>query len=183
MTRFAILEWTSENNNKSPIYRGLQRKEPPAPPNVPPFPELWIWYASNGDDYIYDEKKAIDFIRGYKYLDKPYDLIRIEQKSKPRGKDQFLGIDVASFGGNLALKSTLLYWWEITRPERRIGLIEVLCRYFIPRLNENKLFAYEEDADLFTRVVKDLQSSEIGYVEPDYDFSPHFLYLVNLNPY
>jgi hypothetical protein len=177
MTRFAILEWPSENDNKSSIYRGLERNGPPPPPDTPPIPELWTWYASNGDDYIYDEKKATDFIRRYKYLDKPYDLIRIESKFEPRNNDKFLGIDVTSFGGYLsAIKSGILYW----KPERRRPLIELIWRYFKPRLNANMLFQNKEDADLFTHVVKDIQSIGIGYFEPNFDYSPHFLYLVDL---
>lgn len=176
---FAILERPSVEHEEQ--YRGLERYGPEPPEEDSPLMPLWIWYSVGPEDYIHDEQKAVEFINRYNKANKTYELVRIEKNLEARGSDQFLGVDVAAFGGHSLLKSGLLFWCHNLKPDLRRPLVDLVCRYFRPRLNHCLLFQQKEDADLFARVVRDIESVDKNYeyVEPGYDYFPQFLYSVD----
>jgi hypothetical protein len=180
---YAILKELSINQEEN--YRGLERLTPINfyEPNL--F-ELYEWYSSEvGAGYIHNQQKAVALIKEYKKYGQNFELLRICQEYD-KSDNEFLGIDVASCGGYSMLKSGLLSWINNLTSKEITGIIDVIVRYFKPKLNDNLLFFNKEDANLFAKVtneignIKLIDKKEYGFVEPGYYYYPQYLYLVKI---
>jgi len=55
------------------------------------------------------------------------------------------------------------------------GIFELIKVYFQAKLNEHSLFAKSEDADLFLKVINEIQQLRPGIIEEDI-FKKYYLY-------
>lgn len=166
--------------NAKPYYRGLRRNEPDYIEDLK-IKKYWDWYIENfgNAEYLHesDRARAFELINAYKEHGINYELICIADDFQERGNDDFLGIDIATRGGYSILQEGLEH--DFTKGEHGplVGIHELLYLYFQPKLNEYLLFQEKDDADLFVKVVKEMQATSPGYFECE-EFYPQYLYLV-----
>jgi hypothetical protein len=167
-------------SEESQAYRGIHRISPEHTYDPVPL-KYWEWFNDNYEEsYIpeSDKTKAFELIKAYKRIGIDYELIRIARDFEDNNKDEFLGIDIASDGG-----ISILAWYFLkdgftsTSSDPLSGIAELLFRYFKPRINQYVLLQNKSDANLFIKVVEEMQAVNPVYFE-DFKFLSHYLYLV-----
>lgn len=160
-------------------YRGLHRQHPEYV-NDHRIKKYWDWYIDHfGDaEYLHDEDKrqAFELIEEYKKHGFEYELICIENDYK-ENDEEFLGIDVATRGGYSVQESGLKHDFSKSKPEQLDGIHELLYLYFQPKLNKYLLFQEKNNANLFSKVIKEMQIASPGYFEIE-EFYPQYLYSI-----
>jgi hypothetical protein len=164
-----------------PNYRGANRTNP-IHVDDPTICEYWGWYIHNFGDAAYlhesDRNKAFELIREYAKHGLYYELIHVAPSYEGCANEEFLGIDIATEGGDSILAQGLP---EVDIINSKLGpldgITELLFRYFRPRLNNHLLLQNKADADLFVRVVKEIQAINPAHFEFG-EFIPQYLYFV-----
>jgi len=169
--KFRILGDSIITSNSA--YKGLYREEPIYIEDDELYP-FWDWYATEAGDggYISDIEKAKKLVEMYAKKGIYYEIIRIEEQEIST-KNCFLGIDICTKGGYSLLASRLEN--SNTTKTEMDGIFELIKVYFQAKLNEHSLFAKSEDADLFLKVINEIQQLRPGIIEEDI-FKKYYLY-------
>jgi hypothetical protein len=161
-------------------YRGVNRTTPQYIDD-PDITRYWEWYTDEFGDAEYlqdkDKEQATKLIELYKMHDLKYELVRIANDIEENNYEEFLGIDIATKGGDSILDRGLPKK-DYSKGKSNLldGITELLYCHFRSKLNKYFLLHSKADANLFAKVVKEMQIIVPGYFEFG-DFYPQYLYL------
>lgn len=161
---------------ESPSYRGTLRAHPYHVDRLPdshPVNQAFFWYCEEGGELgaVHNLARARDLVHLYAALWPPqrFEIIEVTaERAEPMVGSSFLGFDISSGFGDSLLASGLelvrLPLLDTFSPERKtflLPLLEVVQRFFQPKLNELGLFPRFEDAEFYLHCLR-----SIGRVEP-----------------
>ncbi len=173
----------------SPNYRGTYREEPTFQDGLPETALInqgflaYLQYYT--DDKVVSKEQAIALAklyqeRGHIFEVVGYEVCQTEERMDENEVALLLGYDI-NIGLNWSLLFQGLTWKTFLPPQG--PLLQLIERYFKPRLNANGLFGCFSDAQFFTDVIKSYSEVFPGSFESEQGISAmHITRLVHIYP-